>query len=174
MAHRQNEYRTYRFLEFSRLFGEVAGELTELPALSISPNVFNGTFTVYRSAYNDPLFRGKLLVNDGLYELTSRTVPACTDNVHSQVIPSHKLEKLGAVVESNNFPSYNISVSAWHKRYAHMYVRGLKQLAQNDDVKGIEFSSPVKDITCDVCNISKSTRASYKSTGKSVMDFPLD
>uniref|UniRef100_T1IGT8 Uncharacterized protein n=1 Tax=Strigamia maritima TaxID=126957 RepID=T1IGT8_STRMM len=109
------------------------------------------------------MFRGKLLVNDGLYELTSRTVPACTDNVHSQVIPSHKLEKLGGVVESNNFPSCNISVSAWHRRYAHMYVRGLKQLANNDDVKGIEFSSPVKDIKCDVCNISKSTRASYKS-----------
>uniref|UniRef100_T1IGZ6 Retroviral polymerase SH3-like domain-containing protein n=1 Tax=Strigamia maritima TaxID=126957 RepID=T1IGZ6_STRMM len=55
-----------------------------------------------------------------------------------------------------------------------MYVRGLKQLGNNDDVKEIEFSSPVKDITCDVCNISKSTRASYKSSGKSVMDFPLD
>uniref|UniRef100_T1IQZ4 Retrovirus-related Pol polyprotein from transposon TNT 1-94-like beta-barrel domain-containing protein n=1 Tax=Strigamia maritima TaxID=126957 RepID=T1IQZ4_STRMM len=134
--------------------------VAKMDVASFHFHIFNGTLTVYRSAYNDPLFRGKLLVNDGLYELTSRTVPTCTDNVHSQVIPSHKLEKLGGVVESNNFPSCNISVSAWHRCYAHMYVRGLKQLAQNDDVKGIKFSSPVKDITCDVCNISKSTRAS--------------
>uniref|UniRef100_T1JNB4 MBD domain-containing protein n=1 Tax=Strigamia maritima TaxID=126957 RepID=T1JNB4_STRMM len=78
--------------------------------------------------------------------------------------------------EANGVKNYSVSVDMWHQRFEHMYTKGLDILAGNDQVKGIQLPKKVDKTVCDNCEISKSTRASFKSEHKSVTyagDTPL-
>uniref|UniRef100_T1IYA2 Endonuclease n=1 Tax=Strigamia maritima TaxID=126957 RepID=T1IYA2_STRMM len=76
--------------------------------------------------------------------------------------------------EANSVRNYSVSVDMWHQRFGHMYTKGLNILAGNDQVKGIQLPKKVDETVCDNCEISKSTRASFKSEHKSVVKDPLE
>uniref|UniRef100_T1IHC3 Integrase catalytic domain-containing protein n=1 Tax=Strigamia maritima TaxID=126957 RepID=T1IHC3_STRMM len=76
--------------------------------------------------------------------------------------------------EANSISNYSVSVNMWHQRFGHMYTKGLNILAGNENVKGIDLSKKVDKSICDNFEISKSTRASFRSEDKSVASKPLE
>uniref|UniRef100_T1IHU3 GAG-pre-integrase domain-containing protein n=1 Tax=Strigamia maritima TaxID=126957 RepID=T1IHU3_STRMM len=71
--------------------------------------------------------------------------------------------------------NYSVSVNVWHHRYAHMYTKGLNYLANDKNVKGIDFhGKKVKNDICENCEISKSTRAGFQSESRLLSSKPLE
>uniref|UniRef100_T1IH58 Integrase catalytic domain-containing protein n=1 Tax=Strigamia maritima TaxID=126957 RepID=T1IH58_STRMM len=64
--------------------------------------------------------------------------------------------------------NYTVSIDMWHKRFCHMYARGLNELAKNTQVKGLDLDSTVKDFSCEPCNLAKSTRVNYPKDNEKV------
>uniref|UniRef100_T1IRC1 GAG-pre-integrase domain-containing protein n=1 Tax=Strigamia maritima TaxID=126957 RepID=T1IRC1_STRMM len=62
----------------------------------------------------------------------------------------------------------------WHSRMGHVHVKALKRLAQNEDVFGLEKCNFEKGFSCDSCDKSKSTRASFGKDQSTTATEPLE
>uniref|UniRef100_T1II55 CCHC-type domain-containing protein n=1 Tax=Strigamia maritima TaxID=126957 RepID=T1II55_STRMM len=64
---------------------------------------------------------------------------------------------------ANKPENHIVTVNMWHQRFGHMYTKGLNHLVNNANVKGIDLKSKVSKSICENCELSKSTRAGFKS-----------
>uniref|UniRef100_T1IJB0 Integrase catalytic domain-containing protein n=1 Tax=Strigamia maritima TaxID=126957 RepID=T1IJB0_STRMM len=115
------------------------------------------------------------VLEDGLYRIQG-PVKYRQSNVTS--LSKSSLTKSGNCVtepsSANKPENYVVSVNMWHQRFGHMYTKGLNHLVNNTNVKGIDLKSKVSKSICDNCELSKSTRAGFKSESLLVASEPLE
>uniref|UniRef100_T1IW29 Integrase catalytic domain-containing protein n=1 Tax=Strigamia maritima TaxID=126957 RepID=T1IW29_STRMM len=135
--------------------------------------IYNHSMKVYKSDSRVCTLYGVL--EDGLYRIQG-LVKYRQSNITS--LSKSSLTKSGNCVTEPSLASkpenYVISVNMWHQRFGHMYTKGLNHLINNANVKGIDFKSGVSKSICDNCELSKSTRAGFKSESLLVASEPLE
>uniref|UniRef100_T1IUJ8 Integrase catalytic domain-containing protein n=1 Tax=Strigamia maritima TaxID=126957 RepID=T1IUJ8_STRMM len=130
--------------------------------------IYNDIMKVYKNNSKTCSLHG--ILDDGLYRVKSPV----------QYKPEMKPKSIDINYsgtkdcEANSVRNYSVSVDMWHQRFGHMYTKGINILTGNDQVKGIQLPKKVDKTVCDNCEISKSTRASFKSEHKSVVKDPLE
>uniref|UniRef100_T1J0T2 Integrase catalytic domain-containing protein n=1 Tax=Strigamia maritima TaxID=126957 RepID=T1J0T2_STRMM len=126
-------------------------------------HIYHGMMKVYFKNTRQCLMHAKREDNN-LYRVLGKVI---TEN---QVVWENPA---GSKPTGRRVENYTVSIDMWHKRFGHMYARGLNELAKNAQVKGLDLDSTVKDFSCEPCNLAKSTRANYPKDNEKVVKEPL-
>uniref|UniRef100_T1ILJ6 Endonuclease n=1 Tax=Strigamia maritima TaxID=126957 RepID=T1ILJ6_STRMM len=126
-------------------------------------HIYHGMMKVYFKNTRQCLMHAKREDNN-LYRVLGEVI---TENQLVRENPADS-KPTGRRVEN-----YTVSVDMWHKRFGHMYARGLNELAKNAQVKGLDLDSTVKDFSCKLCNLAKPTRANYPKNNEKLVKEPL-
>uniref|UniRef100_T1IWL6 Endonuclease n=1 Tax=Strigamia maritima TaxID=126957 RepID=T1IWL6_STRMM len=131
-------------------------------------SIFNNLMKVYKTNSKVCSLYGKL--EDGLYRIQGPV--KYRQNSHSNLNKSGT--RATEPSPTGKPENYSVSVNMWHQRFGHMYTKGLNYLLNNVNVKGIELHQRVSNAICDNCELSKSTRAGFKSESLLVASEPLE
>uniref|UniRef100_T1ITD7 GAG-pre-integrase domain-containing protein n=1 Tax=Strigamia maritima TaxID=126957 RepID=T1ITD7_STRMM len=120
-------------------------------------SIYNNLMKVYKTNSKVCSLYGKL--EDGLYRIQGPVKYRQNSNSNLNKSGTRATEPSPTGKPGN----YSVSVNMWHQRFGHMYTKGLNYLLNNVNVKGIELHQKVSNAICDNCELSKSTRAGFKS-----------
>uniref|UniRef100_T1ILU3 CCHC-type domain-containing protein n=1 Tax=Strigamia maritima TaxID=126957 RepID=T1ILU3_STRMM len=135
--------------------------------------VYNHSMKVYKSNSRVCSLYGVL--ENGLYRIQGpvkyrqSNVPSLNES--SLIQPGNSMAEPSSANKPEN---YVVSVNMWHQHFGHMYTKGLNHLVYNANVKDIDLKSKVSKSICDNCELSKSTRAGFKSESLLVASEPLE
>jgi len=143
----------------------IAGNLIDKAGLTFLGK--DGEIRVIKS--QKVLFKAKL--KGGIYYTFPRVIKAPTNNQISA--KSHSFSKPNEV----NFEASVTEKSSpdiWHRRFAHISTGILHKTSINNSVRGLpEMPSTVESV-CEPCKLAKTKRVSFKSTGETRTQKPLE